>query len=418
MITAPVERTENRTAEDIATNAPLTGPAKALVIGDDIGVFLAIARSLGRAGIGVDVATCGEDYPGLRSRYVRNVKVLPPYLSAPSDWLAELAKLVNREEYRLVLPSSDSSLDLLNAAAKAIDPRRLAIPNRAALNAFSNKAATRALAARFGVKTADGREWVGGDKLEVLDDSCAFPLVLKPARSYSVGDATAKHSVCIVRNEQELQEAGSALEGQHVLVEDFFEGDGVGVSVLAKHGAIRSVWQHRRLAATSSTGRSCRRTGEAPDPRLLRDVEALADATHLTGVAMFEFRQNPATGDHILIEVNPRFWGSLPLAVASGADFPLGLWHLHSGDDDAFSSGPIDRTLRKVDLSGEYDRISALSGSMTKTLGALARLLGLFAAAIVRPHLFDGWAKDDPAPHWSELRIVLGNLRDAARRRI
>jgi len=39
-------------------------------------------------------------------------------------------------------------------------------------------------------------------------------------------------------------------------------------------------------------------------------------------VAMVEFKRNPASGDYRLMEINGRFWGSLPLAVAAGADFP------------------------------------------------------------------------------------------------
>ena len=43
---------------------------------------------------------------------------------------------------------------------------------------------------------------------------------------------------------------------------------------------------------------------------------------------MVEFKVNPETGEWVFIEVNGRFWGSLPLAVAAGADFPLALFEL------------------------------------------------------------------------------------------
>jgi predicted ATP-grasp superfamily ATP-dependent carboligase len=39
------------------------------------------------------------------------------------------------------------------------------------------------------------------------------------------------------------------------------------------------------------------------------------------GVAMVEYRHDPATGESALMEVNGRFWGSLPLAYHSGANF-------------------------------------------------------------------------------------------------
>ena len=43
---------------------------------------------------------------------------------------------------------------------------------------------------------------------------------------------------------------------------------------------------------------------------------------------MFEFKEEPATRQWILIEVNGRFWGSLPLAIAAGVDFPSQLFNL------------------------------------------------------------------------------------------
>src|SRR5262249_30616411 len=44
------------------------------------------------------------------------------------------------------------------------------------------------------------------------------------------------------------------------------------------------------------------------------------------GVAMVEFRYDPVSGDAVLMEVNGRFWGSLPLAVHSGVNFPYLLY--------------------------------------------------------------------------------------------
>jgi protein-tyrosine-phosphatase len=51
---------------------------------------------------------------------------------------------------------------------------------------------------------------------------------------------------------------------------------------------------------------------------------------------MVEFRINPRTGDWILIEMNGRFWGSLPLAVAAGVDFPWYLYEMLVNGKDRF----------------------------------------------------------------------------------
>ena len=46
---------------------------------------------------------------------------------------------------------------------------------------------------------------------------------------------------------------------------------------------------------------------------------------------MIEFKQDTASGRYFLMEVNPRFWGSLQLAIDSGVDFPADLVALSRG---------------------------------------------------------------------------------------
>jgi predicted ATP-grasp superfamily ATP-dependent carboligase len=57
-------------------------------------------------------------------------------------------------------------------------------------------------------------------------------------------------------------------------------------------------------------------------PEALRSATALLTALGWTGVAMVEFKLPPGRPP-VLMEVNPRLWGTLPLYVRAGADVPL-----------------------------------------------------------------------------------------------
>ncbi len=392
---------------DRAATALSREPDRALIIADDIGVFLAVARSLGRAGIEAGVATSEHDYPGLKSRYVTRVHTVPPYLSRTAEWLEALDALVEQYRYRLIFPTSDSSLVLLAEHADRLGRERVAIPNGEALAAFADKTATRRLAAELGVPTAAGMA-IGPDASAAeLERLFGLPLVLKPCASSRSGHAMAKTAASILATSDEVARELARGRNQVLLAERFFPGEGVGVSVLAHEGRVRLAWQHRRLAAVGPTGRSSARKGEAVDPALLRDVEALSGAVRLSGVAMFEFRQNPGSGAHILIEVNCRFWGSLPLALAGGADFPLELWQQLTGTELPTRERRI-ALVRKKSLQGECERLGAEGAASTpRGLWDRGKLL---LEAILRPAAFDGWSQDDPAPHREELRQLLGGL--------
>ena len=60
----------------------------------------------------------------------------------------------------------------------------------------------------------------------------------------------------------------------------------------------------------------------ALSPDLVAACGRLCAHTDFTGLAMFEFRRDPATEATVLLEVNARPWGSMPLPVALGVDFP------------------------------------------------------------------------------------------------
>ncbi|HAA03119.1 MAG TPA: hypothetical protein DCE18_07085, partial [Syntrophobacteraceae bacterium] len=82
---------------------------------------------------------------------------------------------------------------------------------------------------------------------------------------------------------------------------------------------------HRRLREYPITG------GPSTLRESWRHHQAYSDALRLlqdlrfVGVAMVEFKTDIRTGQAKLLEVNPRFWGSLALAVDAGVNFPL-LW--------------------------------------------------------------------------------------------
>lgn len=392
---------------------------RVLLLGDDLGVFLAVARSLGRRGVEVHLSPAEREDPALSSRYIRGIHFLPLYRSDPNAWSAALQRLMAEHDFRLVMPCSDDSLVRLEHHSDELGRERLAIPNPAAFRAFTDKAATRELALRLGVPVADGlpvSDELGAGGLEAR---LGLPLVVKPAASYRIGEKENKIRALVVRSRSQLDRWFRQRPEGAWLAEGFFPGEGVGVSVVAHSGQVLLAVQHRRLRTLFETGGGSVRTTETTDPRLLRHVEALAEATQLEGVAMFEFRLDRATGAYALLEVNPRFWGSLPLAVAAGADFPALAWDVLTGKAPAAAS-PHRIGLTKTNLTGEFDRRSEERWESRSAYGRMAATLSLlaFLPTLALPSRFDSWAADDPEPFRVERRTLLKRLAGALGKRV
>ena len=64
------------------------------------------------------------------------------------------------------------------------------------------------------------------------------------------------------------------------------------------------------------------------DAELARLGERFVSEAAWTGVVMVEFKKSARDGRYYVIEVNPKFWGSLQLSIAAGVDFPLLLYQL------------------------------------------------------------------------------------------
>jgi predicted ATP-grasp superfamily ATP-dependent carboligase len=299
---------------------------RVLIFGDDDRSVLAAVRSLGRAGIAVHLAPFNWESPTTQSRYVSAVHRLPRYSDNPIVWLDELRHLLDQQQFDLLLPCCERSMLPLDQNRDRFADQTIALPAHDTLTILNDKQRTRDLCARLGVPTASGRPVREDDNAQSLVAELGLPLLIKQTQSYRLANLTSRNGVVQVNTAAEVEAFLAAVPTREgLLAEHYFDGDGLGLSVLAKDGVISQAFQHRRLGETGTEGGSSLRVSEAIDPRLRAAASAISAATGLNGVAMVEFRQD-RTGNFILIEVNARLWGSLPLAVASGVDFPLYLF--------------------------------------------------------------------------------------------
>jgi predicted ATP-grasp superfamily ATP-dependent carboligase len=130
---------------------------------------------------------------------------------------------------------------------------------------------------------------------------------------------------------------------------------------------------------------------------------ALLRALEWEGVAMVEYRYDPATGQAALMEVNGRFWGSLPLACHAGASFP---WYCYQalGLRQPIAASPYRLGLRCRFMTAETRRLLHLL-TRRAVRGRRARELASYLAEFLRPgacYFVHDWR--DPLPLWRDLR--------------
>ena len=383
---------------------------KVLVLGDDTRSFLTVVRSLGRRGIEVHVAPIDFSAPALVSKYVHQIHRLPYYTGDGRAWLAATEKLLIREKFDLVIPCDDRffipfQLHQARLGAHA----RITSINDTAFHAFYDKAKTRELAISCRVPVAEGRVLRYGDDVRVVCRELSPPFFLKAVSSYYAENLYTRNKVLRFESLELLSEhiKKSDVTGEYI-VEERFDGLGVGLGVLASNGRILQAFQYRRVHEPPSGGGSSYRASMpvARDIRLA--CSRLVAGVNFTGVAMFEFRYNAITSAWILIEVNGRFWGGLPLAVAAGADFPYRLFRLvvhgEEAPQDVYKTDFFARNLIN-DLYCFFHELGAIEGKGPgPRLRFLLNRIGEFRHLLFGAEAIDTFVRDDPRPGLRELR--------------
>ena len=401
-----------------APHQPRAKSGAVLVLGGDMRMVLAIARSLGRRGLRVHVGWCEDGDPALYSRYVTRAHHLPPYVRGDNAWKVALGRLMESEDFDLVVPATESAAFVLQRHQSELAHKdRILLLSDHAFQVVYDKLRTYRLAESLGVPVPSTRLLQGDTVPEDLLGELSFPVMVKPCSSVRDADQIDKHFVAKVRAAEELQAYVRYLsrQGAQILLQEHVEGTGVGVEVLADGGEILVAFQHERIHETTGHGGTYRKS-TAVQADLLRAASKLIQALDYTGVAMIEFRVQRDTGAWRLLEINGRFWGSLPLAVAAGADFPYYPYqllvegerrfprHFRLGVRSRSLSNDLRwfwRWLRGKGRDFREEKESSLGWSVNEA-SRLDVARELIRALTLRDHV-DTFARDDPKPMLIEI---------------
>lgn len=289
---------------------------------------LACARSLGRAGCEVLVAS-----PMLRplASWSRYCSARFRLTGETSMAFAALRAWARTHGVTLVLPLTEQSQLLVNAERDEWQQAGITVGCAAEgpLRPAFDKARTLELAQQCGVAVPPTRLPRSIADCRTAAEELGFPCVVKARFSVSWnGEAIARDAgTSYVRTVVELEAAVERhRQGENwPVIQGFVPGQGKGVFTVCARGAPRAWFAHERLRDVRPTGSGSSLRRSTPlDARLREPAERLLRAMEWHGPAMVEFRDDGERPPY-LMEVNGRFWGSLQLAVSAGVDFPR-LW--------------------------------------------------------------------------------------------
>jgi protein-tyrosine-phosphatase/predicted ATP-grasp superfamily ATP-dependent carboligase len=379
---------------------------KVLVLDAHSRAGLSIVQSLGEAAVPVILA--GEEQAPLacRSRYVSRYLRYPDPMQKKSEFIQWIKSNTGQEIEAVFCVTDRTIYPLMQMRASGWDDPRFLMPDPQGFEAFFNKEKTTALAAQFGFDVP--RTAI----LEKAGDPCPFePAFIKTPRSkYWKNEKGYSLSPVLAHSAPQIKAAvEDFLKYDKVIVQEYIAGRGCGIEILSNKGQVQMVTGHKRLHEYPLTGGgSTYRMSWEPPQDLVEKIKKLIAHIQWHGVAMFEFK---TTGDRtVLIEVNGRFWGSLPLSKAEGLNFPLELLKVHRRENAAAVQkrrGPMYARNFSLDLQWFWANLRADKKDPFLMTEPVARSVLEYFRIFGGHEVWDHASWRDPAPVFFELTHLI-----------
>ena len=146
-------------------------------------------------------------------------------------------------------------------------------------------------------------------------------------------------------------------------------------------------FMHHRIREYPVTGGASVCAESFSDVALKNEGMKLLDALKWEGVAMVEFKKDMKDGKYKLMEINPKLWGSLELAIVSGINFPELLAEAAVGTLQSKESVYPGLRFQWL-LNGELFHFFERPSSLFSILGSLFKSRNDFWWNDLKPNLF------------------------------
>nr|WP_218647629.1 carboxylate--amine ligase [Sphingobium lactosutens] len=297
-----------------------------MVVGLENAISLTIVRELGEHG--VCVHGIARDPLAIAAVSRHCAAVIPRPDGPASTWLPGL---IARTGARAVFAISENDLIDLASLPPRMGDCHLLVPRPDRLERVIDKRRTLDLAKQAGLRVPQTWQPQAGEDCAARVADMRYPLVAKWANPPDIMPALADAGLEWLKTEYiRTPEQLMALLDRYVplghwpMIQQYCRGVGLGQMLYMQDGHATLCFQHRRLHEWPPEGgvsTLCRAEPTGDHRAQMALSEKLLHILDWEGQAMVEYRYDAATGDYWLMEVNGRYWGSLPLAWHCGAHF-------------------------------------------------------------------------------------------------
>ena len=284
----------------------------------------AILRNLSQHGISVYVSDSGRLGMSQFSKFSKGYDKYHSMHDNKHEFIKDIIKISKKRNINLIFPSHDETELLAKNKKLFSNETSVLFPSYSTCKKFNNKSMAYDLAASLGISVPDRIVYnKPEDLVQLITEKGYKKLIIKLLKGNSSKGVyyadTPKEAMNIVKS---LIEKFELNKKRYPQVEEYVYGEGWGHSVLYWKGELVAEFTHQRLREKILTGGTSTMRKSAKKEKISKAALKIFDKVKWHGLAMAEFKVCKETGKYWFIEINPRAWGSIPLAINCGVEFP------------------------------------------------------------------------------------------------
>lgn len=310
---------------------------------------LVAARCLGRHGVKV---ACGEEDrprrfffpPAAYSRYCRKRFTYRDYRTEPESFIKAICDFANEnKEYEVLMPVYEETslisryIDTIRSAAPHL---KIPVHKYEYMKTAGDKRRIAELARRINVPIPQTFAPDSIDEVGRIASEVGYPAVIK------IPSGEGGKGMTRIRSREEMVSAYKDTLTKYLpdsnglpFIQEYIPGTDYAVACLFNHGQLRAKIVCKSIRNLPPSGGLMVVRVSVVHEQMANYLVALASEMNWHGVIMADFRLDERDNTPKLLDINPRFWGSLYQGIAAGVDFPYLLYKMAlDGDVDPVTS--------------------------------------------------------------------------------
>lgn len=280
-----------------------------------------IVKSLGQKGIDVHTSDFVPLSMSFASRYSKSHFLYPSPFKYQKEFIESLIKKIKRLKTDVLMPVFEETFLIAKFKTELEQHVRMVIPDYEQILSAHNKDRWKAIADKLHIPVPRSYNATEIKNRMVLVKKLHFPVLIKPKQG---GGAWG---ISQINNLEELetifeQEYYVRKPWERFIIQEKIDGETICVAMLFRKGEYRAKVTYKQLRDYPITGGQATLRMSLHNEQAEDSFQKLLEKLKWHGICQADFIIGRENNIPYLIDINPRFWGSLAQGIASGVDFP------------------------------------------------------------------------------------------------